>query len=50
MFSNTSLHLAAVVIFSAIGPLVLLVAPSLASRYIVELGLSMQQVGFLFTV
>ncbi|MDF3198365.1 MFS transporter [Pseudomonas sp. 1912-s] len=48
--SNAGLRLAAVVIFSAIGPLVLLVAPALASRYIVELGLNTQQVGFLFTM
>lgn len=50
LLTNTSLRLATVVIFSAIGPLVLLVAPALASRYIVELGLSTQQVGFLFTM
>ncbi|MBD9513167.1 MFS transporter [Pseudomonas sp. PDM22] len=44
------LRLLAVVLFSAIGPLVLLTAPALASRYIAELGLDNRQVGFLFSM
>lgn len=44
------LRLLAVVLFSAIGPLVLLTAPALASRYIAELGLDNRQVGLLFSL
>lgn len=44
------LRLLAVVLFSAIGPLVLLTAPALASRYIAELGLDNRQVGLLFSM
>lgn len=48
--SRDRLRLLAVLLFSAIGPLVLLTAPALASRYIVELGMDNRQVGWLFSL
>ncbi|UMZ09676.1 hypothetical protein I9018_19340 [Pseudomonas sp. MPFS] len=48
--SRDRLRLLAVILFSAIGPLVLLTAPALVSRYIVELGMDNRQVGWLFSL
>ncbi|UCZ84720.1 MFS transporter [Pseudomonas sp. L5B5] len=48
--SRPSLRLLAVILFSSIGPLVLLTAPALVSRYIVELGMDNRQVGWLFSL